>query len=137
MRPIANANGILPRILSDLMGKTFGERVLSGPLVNVINSDDEYIIEFVAPGYEKVDFTVEVDDEVLEISADKEVDLHPEKGQLAIHEYLPSAFSHSFEFSEDAVKEGLRATYSNGILRVFIPKRNDQKGNERKRIPVE
>lgn len=137
MRQIANTKGILPRILTDLMGKTLGERVLSGPPVNIINRDEGYTIELVVPGYDKSDFSIEADEEVLEISADKEVDLHPEKGQLIIHEYLPSAFSRSFEFSEDAVKEGLRATYSNGILRVFIPKRNDQEGNERKRIPVE
>ena len=42
------------------------------PKVNVIEDDNGYKIELAVPGFEKNDFNIEIDDDVLSISLEKE-----------------------------------------------------------------
>ena len=42
--------------------------------VNLIEDNDNYIIELAAPGFQKNDFNIELEDEVLTISLDIEID---------------------------------------------------------------
>ena len=44
------------------------------PKVNIIEDDNGYKIELAVPGFEKNDFNIEIDDDVISISLEKEID---------------------------------------------------------------
>ena len=44
------------------------------PKVNIIEDNDNYMIELAAPGFQKNNFNIELEDEVLTISLDIEID---------------------------------------------------------------
>ena len=63
-------NGFMNDFLNDLpsvFGKTFTEQPTM-PVVNIVETNDAYRLELVAPGRNKEDFKVNVDNKILTIS---------------------------------------------------------------------
>ena len=53
------------------VSKTVREDVLYFPPVNIIDKEASYSIELAAPGFEKADFNVKLDNNILTISTEK------------------------------------------------------------------
>src|SRR6187200_3259736 len=53
------------------VSKTFREDVLNFPPVNITETPASYLVELSAPGFEKADFTVNLEGNILSISTDK------------------------------------------------------------------
>ena len=104
---------------SDLFPARLGTSV---PRANIIETPKEYKLELAAPGLERKDFNVEVDNHVLKISAEKEEEKKEKDGEYSRQEYSFSSFSRSFTLPEDAREGNIDAKYENGILKVSIPK---------------
>ena len=67
-------DGMMKDLFNELpsaVSKTFREDVLYFPPVNIINKDAAYSIELAAPGFEKADFNVKLDNNILTISTEK------------------------------------------------------------------
>lgn len=93
------------------------------PSVNVIENQDSYRIEVAAPGLEKEDFEVKVDNGLLHISARREhTDEVKEEGKYMRREFNFTSFSRSFQLPEGAKAEDIKAAYENGVLNVTLPK---------------
>jgi HSP20 family protein len=137
MRSTKRPNGIFPKLLTELMGSSAEEKLGGGPLVNIAERSDCYIVEMAVPGYDKHDFIVEVEDDYLEVLSVKDVELGDEDSTLLRHEYIPEPFSRSFQFSEDCQKEGIKASYSKGILKVTIQKKEASIASRKVRVEVE
>jgi HSP20 family protein len=100
------------------------------PAVNVEETDKDYYIEVAAPGLEKDDMKVVVNEGVLTISSEKKTQ-NEEKGENYIRrEFGYSSFSRSFTLPEDVNSDKIGATQKNGVLRIQIPK------TEPKVVPV-
>ena len=99
------------------------------PKANILENDDAYMIELAVPGFDKKEFKIELNNEILSISADKEDDLQ----NAGNHRILRQEFSHpnfqrTFHLSNKIVDEaGIKAEYKSGVLRIFIPKREEAK----------
>ncbi len=123
------------------------------PPVNISEKNDGFIIEMAAPGYKKEDFAVNVDKNMLTISVNKKKentytennngnnngnnkDNNKEKNEAKVYrrEYSFSSFSRSFTLPEgvDALK--ISGSYTDGILKLEIPKCEVQ--NTRKAIEI-
>lgn len=108
------------------------------PSVNVRETPKEYLLEVAAPGLERKDFRIEVDDHTLSISAEKEENKEEktESNGYTRKEYSFNSFSRSFTLP-DGIKEGnIDAKYENGILMVTLPKTKENAARPVKKIEV-
>ena len=108
-------------------------RMYGVPPVNISESDKEFAIEMAAPGYDKKDFNVNVDKNLLTISVDKEhgdnaedaadkTEENPDNKQIYRQEFCFSSFSRSFTLPEGVDAQKIGGKYENGILTLTIPK---------------
>ena len=81
-----------------------------------------------APGFEKKDFKVELNHNVLTISSDKKEEREEGDGkQYTRKEFSYLSFCRSFTIPDTINHEKIEARYENGILKVLIPKKEDPK----------
>ena len=95
------------------------------PKVNVIEDDNGYKIELAVPGFEKKDFNIEIDDDVLSISLDKEIDTKTTTYNK--REFNFGSFKRAFNLPESANSGKISAEYRSGILMIEIPKKEEAK----------
>jgi HSP20 family protein len=105
-------------------------------MVNIKENADEYLIEVAAPGMKKSDFRVSYDDGKLTISSDKQEEIQDGVSYLR-HEYSYHSFHRSFDVSEDLVDgDQIHANYTDGILQITLPKREEIKPKPPKEISI-
>ncbi|MGN6293904.1 MAG: Hsp20/alpha crystallin family protein [Chitinophagaceae bacterium] len=96
--------------------------------VNIKETDKGYSLEVIAPGFEKSDFKVNVEQDVLTVSAEKkqEVKENAENNNTekqVRREYSFRSFKRSFTLDEKIDAAGIDAKYNNGVLVLNLPKR--------------
>jgi len=107
------------------------------PAVNVRENDNEYLIEVAAPGMKKDDLTVDYDNGRLTISSEvkKEKSEHDEK--ITRREFRYESFQRSFIIPEEQVNaDKIGATYTDGILYLNLPKREEVKPKPARQISI-
>lgn len=95
------------------------------PATNITEDVDGYRIYMAVPGVDKENLKIELEKNMLTISYEA-----PEVDQKEIkylrREFNPNSFSRTFMISDKTIPEKSNASYNNGILTLFIPKK-DQK----------
>ena len=115
---------LTPRILGH-NGDFFNWDIASRlPSVNIIENSKDFKIEMAAPGLQKKDFKVVVLNGILTISTEKNEEMKKEFENYTTREFSFSAFSRSFRLPENCIPEKIDAKYENGILQLFIPKKD-------------
>lgn len=95
--------------------------------VNVVQSETGYRMEVVAPGFDKEAFKVEVEQNLLTISAEvKKVEERKEEKAVR-NEYRYASFKRSFTLDENIDAENIAAEYKNGVLILNLPKKAEVK----------
>lgn len=129
----------------DLFSRPFEEFLrdtggaMSRPAVNVLERDDHFAIEVAAPGLRKEDFTVNVDKEVLTISAERETssgEENKENGRYTRREFAYTSFRRSFTLPESVDTDHIAAAYENGVLTLRLPKREEAKAKPVRTIEI-
>ncbi|MEY3398634.1 MAG: hypothetical protein RL220_1228 [Bacteroidota bacterium] len=92
------------------------------PAVNVKETEKTFEIEFAVPGYDKGDFRLNVKDNTLTVSCEKNVSAHETGEKYSRREWSYSSFSRSFRLPEVVNANAIEADYTNGVLRVTLPK---------------
>jgi HSP20 family protein len=92
------------------------------PAVNVEETEKEYRIEVAAPGLEKEDLKVSVNDGVLTITSEKKIENEEKKENYIRREFGYTSFCRSFTLPEEVDTEKINAKHKNGVLNVHIPK---------------
>lgn len=102
-------------------GKKGGiRRILSAPAVNIDETDSEYIFTLGAPGFQRESFLIELEQELLTISAVKGM---MRKESVPHHqEYDFSGWERAFLLPDDADSLMTTAVYRNGELHIYIPR---------------
>lgn len=95
---------------------------LTLPNVNISEDKKSYNLELAAPGLDKKDFKVDVNGNLLTISAQKEEKNEEKEGKYTRKEYNYSSFSRSFTLPEEVQQDKIDATYNNGVLKLTLPK---------------
>jgi HSP20 family protein len=148
-RGLMKTNGSLfpavPFLLDDFFGRdwldpTMADWRTSGstlPAVNVHETNDNYMIEVAAPGMKRDDFKIELENDVLTISSQRE-DSHEEKdSNYTRREFSYQSFQRSFSLPQNRVKgDEIKAKYVDGLLRITVPKTEDVKVKPAKQIAV-
>src|SRR5687768_1004053 len=95
--------------------------------VNVKENDKSYTIDVVAPGFEKSDFKVSLEEKVLTISAEKKDEVKEENEKQIRKEYGYRSFKRSFTLDEKTDGAKIDAKYVNGVLTLNLPKKEEVK----------
>jgi HSP20 family protein len=106
------------------------------PDANIVENEKDFKIELAAPGLDRNDFKVEVNNGVLTISAEKEEEEKEENENYKRREFSYSSFSRSFTLPENSVQDKIDAKYENGILRLTLPKKEVTISKPAKQIKV-
>jgi HSP20 family protein len=106
------------------------------PATNIMESDEEYVVQLAAPGLNKKDFHINLDNETLEIKVENEEEKEDEDLDFTRREYDYRMFYRSFNLPETVNPEKINAEYENGILKVHLPKVANAKRKPPKAITV-
>jgi HSP20 family protein len=125
--PLAKSiDGLMHELFNDFpanFGKTFRENVLHFPPVNITEKAEAYHIEVAAPGMEKSDFAIKLEDKLLTISAEQKAEATEENGKTIRREFSQKGFKRSFTLDDKIEAAAISARYENGILLVSLPKK--------------
>jgi HSP20 family protein len=102
------------------------------PAVNIRETDKTYEVELAAPGFNKQDLKVSIDDNVLTVSAEQRRENNTNENNYTRREFGYTSFSRSFNLPNTTKEEDVKAKYEDGILKLSIGKKNHE-GNTSKR----
>lgn len=103
-----------------LNGNWLGEMVM--PAVNIKETDKAFSLEVAAPGMKRENFTLEVKDGSLVISAENKAEKEEKDENYTRREFNFSSFTRSFWLPENVMADKIEATYKDGMLHVDMPK---------------
>ena len=125
--------------LNSLMGDTFKgsfNQNLKLP-INIREDETKYVIELVAPGFEKKDFKMTIEKETLVVSA-KSVKVEEEvQMNYRRKDFVAEEFKKTFNLPQDSNMDGISAEYNNGILNITIQKQKKEEKTVSKEIEVQ
>ncbi|TCK69277.1 HSP20 family protein [Winogradskyella wandonensis] len=129
--------------MDDIFNRTFNNDLMSNfntgitlPAVNVLDNAEEYIVEMAVPGLKKSDFDINLDNQLLSISAEINTSNEDTNENYTRREFGYSSFKRTFSLPETVEVEKINAKYDDGILRVVLPKRDEAKKKPVKQIKV-
>ena len=96
---------------------------LTTPAVNVVETPEAFTMEFGVPGMDKQDFDLKIENGCLMLSAEKRTESEEEDENFKRREFNFTSFKRSFWLPENVRAEEIKATYDNGILKVWLPKK--------------
>jgi Molecular chaperone (small heat shock protein) len=94
------------------------------PAVNITETKTEYIVEISAPGFSKEDIKIEVNKDMMTITARIE-ETEKEDDQVLRKEFCSASFSRSFILPEDVDTERVKAKEKHGLIIITFPKSYD------------
>jgi HSP20 family protein len=106
------------------------------PSANIKESKDSFGIELAAPGLEKQDFKITLEEHTLKISSEKKIENKLENERYTRKEFHFNSFERTFELPETVDPEKIQASYSNGVLHVTLPKREVNQQSSSRSIQV-
>ena len=93
------------------------------PSMNVKETDDLFEIEMAAPGFNKEDFDISIENGLLKISAETSSEDKEEEDNYSRREFNYNSFFRSFALPENVNEEEMiDATYKRGILKLVLNK---------------
>ncbi|MCB0520210.1 MAG: Hsp20/alpha crystallin family protein [Lewinellaceae bacterium] len=139
---ITNWTGLSPRqTYSRSLDDFFNDRYRSllgmtddfTPAINTKEEKESYGIEVAAPGYDKKDLKVAVNDGLLTISTNKRLEEEYNHNGYLRREFSYSSFIRSFTLPKDVDDKHISAEYKNGILHINLPRQAKAATNEAER----
>jgi HSP20 family protein len=97
------------------------------PRVNIIENNDEFRVEMLAPGFDKKDLKVEMVDDTLILRGEHTVEDQNEEVRWTRREFSHTSFERSFVLPQSVKADAIKAEYVNGVLKLTIPKSEEAK----------
>jgi len=107
------------------------------PAMNVKEHDDDFEIELASPGFDKKDFEITMNNDILEVSAEKSAEEEEQEDDYTRKEFNYRSFRRSLQLPKtvDDSKD-VKATYKNGILKLQLMKKEEAKEKSKRVIEV-
>ena len=141
MMPTMRSNNWIPAVFNDLFYNDMMPKAnCTAPAINVKESDKAYTVELAAPGMNKQDFNVHINDAgnlVVKMGHKEE---HKEEENKNVR-YLRREFSYSkYEqtliLPDDVKKDAISAKVEDGVLTVELPKVVEEKVKLSRQIEI-
>ena len=122
----------------DFFRSFFGNSEPAGLKVDVEDQGDKYLLEADLPGMNRDDVSISVENGVLTIAVErKEEKKEDDKNRNYIyHERRMGSMSRSFSL-EGVNEEGISAEYTDGVLRLTLPKETQQPESGARKIEIQ
>jgi HSP20 family protein len=139
---LAKINRTLPIFMDDFFGmdaypaRYHSHGFKSLPAVNITEGDNDFTIEVAAPGLDKKDFKIDLENDVLTIASIREDKNEENHDHYTRREFGYCNFSRSFNLPDTVDAEKITASHKNGILSVNIPKREEARVKPARQIAV-
>jgi HSP20 family protein len=121
---------------NNLFNDRFWLKKMNEPALNIKETKDKFEIELAAPGYNKKDFEVTIDDGCLNIIAKKEVSKEEKEENYTRKEFSCTSFERSLQLPDSIADEKIKATYDNGVLKFSLAKKEEAKKQKPKVIEI-
>ncbi len=105
------------------MAQHFG--AMNGPAANIEETDEAFNISLYAAGIRKEDVTIRVKDDALEVSYQPSGAQSTGSPEYASREHTESPWKRGFRLNGKVLTEGIAASYTDGVLRITLPKNPD------------
>lgn len=142
MLPILRRGTAFPNMVDEFFGRDFlsnffdTQTGINIPSVNIIEGKEDFRIEVAAPGLEKKDFKIDLNNNVLMISSEKETKNETENEKYMRREFSYSSFQRSFSLPNTVDSDKINATYQDGVLNIIIPKKEEAKEKPARMISI-
>jgi HSP20 family protein len=97
------------------------------PAMDLVETDDHFVLRADLPGLAEEDVTIEVEDRVLTISGERKAEHELSKEGYHRVERAFGAFSRALTLPEGVDADAVAATFDRGVLEVRIPKPEERK----------
>lgn len=119
-----------PSIFNELLNDSFTPaKQFASPAVNVLENEHEYRIELAAPGMNKEEFHISIDnDNELNIKLEKNASTKEEEKSRNYlrREFSYSSYQRSFIIPDEVDAEKIQASMKDGVLTVCLPKKEEK-----------
>lgn len=107
--------------LHDVLGGTILQHNM--PAANISETEAQFKIDVAAPGLEKQDFKINIENGHLVISVEKEKSEEVKDENFFRKEFNFHSFKRNFRLPEHADESNIKASYTNGVLSIVIDKK--------------
>jgi HSP20 family protein len=126
----------LSNLFDDEFFPVLTNRTSSMPAVNIKESDKDFILELAVPGIDKKDLKIDINDDVVTISSESRSEKEEDNDGYKRKEFSYSTFCRSFYLPENVNRDKIQASYKDGILKVELPKHEEDKNKISKQIKI-
>lgn len=127
---------LIQDFFDDNMGLGSGTIGTTLPAVNISETDNELVIEVAAPGMNKKDFKVEIADNQLHIGYNKEHKKENNDHNQWRREFSFESFDRSFALPAIVESDKVAASYTDGILRITLNKKEEARRKPAQAIEI-
>jgi HSP20 family protein len=114
----------------DSMLQDFGREVTQqfhGMAANIVETADGYHLELNAAGRKKEDFKIAVENGLLTIGYEQKEEAKTAELKLIRKEFTINSFKRTFTVDEKIDAANIQARYEDGLLKLFLPKKEAEK----------
>jgi HSP20 family protein len=129
-------NGV-PMIFDRLMEEMNGFEKSVYPLVNISHGDQGYWLELAIPGVPKDEVKIELEGAQLQLSYDAVNRKEQDGFRFTKKEFAIRSFSRKFTLPDHVDQAMIKAQFENGVLRVFLPKKEAATNDKKQVIPIQ
>jgi HSP20 family protein len=97
------------------------------PAMDLVETEDHFILRADLPGLTDKDVSIELEDNVLTVSGERQAEHEETKQGYFRVERATGRFSRSLTLPEGVDAESVQASFENGVLEVRIPKPEERK----------
>lgn len=105
-----------------LLGENVGMKIEWSPVVDIKETEDEYLVKAELPGLKREDVKVSLDEGVLTIEGERRQEKEEKNERIHRVERFYGTFCRSFTLPEYTDASAIRAESKDGVLSVHVPK---------------
>ena len=122
----SRSSSSLMDLFDEFERSVFGENGRRTPAfsTDIRDEGDHYLLQAELPGFNKEDIDLDVKDGFLTISATHQESSEETRDNYLCRERRSGSFSRSFNL-DGILEDGITAAYSNGVLELTLPKRQE------------
>ncbi|MCF8256043.1 MAG: Hsp20/alpha crystallin family protein [Flavobacteriales bacterium] len=114
---------LYPRIMDEFWKDFAPEQTATFvPSVNIREDEKTFALELSAPGYDKSEISISVEEDVLTVSGSHSENKEEQRDNYLTREFRKGSFKRSFHLTKQIDADRIAAKYENGILHVELPK---------------
>lgn len=106
------------------------------PSANISETDNDFKIEMLVPGYKKENISIQFEKGVLSVKHENEENREEASEKFISREFYTRNFNRRFKLSDRLASEKIIAKYENGVLVISIPKKEEAKAKPVQEISI-